>query len=549
MRLFIRAMLMGVALLVSVHAAWADAREEYARLFGKEEARARPGDAPALAAKILEAARSLHGQHELRALLCDKAYEHGIKNPAGHESALEAMRLLKQLDAAHGATARQRILHVYQLRQSQKTGPEKAQAAETYLDAVLAAAREARDTAQYAESLATFHKAAEVEATLRTGQAREIALRIRQAQALQQDAAIRQAAENERKLLSAQTADMAPGSAARAKLVRLLLCEFDAGREASALVTPELDPALRAAAARMLRDPEELPQMECLELGRWCLEQAARSSNAGKLVLLRRAKACLERYRSLHPDPDVPGVQADLGLRDAEEGLVRLGAIYPRGTVLAMSFDEAAVIEKDGKTYVKDLSGQENHGLLIGGEWVAGQRGQALLFGEPDGASPARRRKAKRLPRPGDVDSLTSIENVGIQGDQPRSVVFWCRVFAHGKLGAFMGWGTSRPAGQFGMGTYNQRWFLWSYGFGNDWTTTSPVDVPRWHHQAVTYDGKTARWFTDGQEADKGFAHRYQTADTPLRIHGQNWSFAIDELLILNRALSEKEIKLLYEHR
>lgn len=541
--------LAGMVLYVSVGAAAADARQEYDKLFGREEAKARLQDMPALAGKILEAARSLHGQHDLRVVLCDKAYEHGIKHPGGYETAIEAMRLLGQMDASHGASSRQRILHVCLLRQSQAKGPDKARLAEASLEALLEAARAARDAGQYAESLGHFRRAGEVEASLRTGQAREIALRTRLAQALQQDAMVRQTAENERRLLSARTDDLPSGGAARAKLVRLLLCEFDAAKEASALVTAELDPALRAVAARMLQPVEKLPEQECLELGRWCLEESVRTSNAGKLALLRRAKSCLERYRSLHPAPDVPGVQADLGLREVEEGLVRLGAAYPRGTVLAMSFDEAAVMEKEGKTYVKDLSGNENHALLEGGEWVGGQRGQALLLGDPVTSPAAHRRKAKRPPPAGEGDSLTTVRNVGIQGSRPRSVVFWCKVHAHGKMGAFMGWGSNHTAGQFGVGTYEQYWFLWSYGYGHDWKTASPVDSPRWHHQAVIYDGKTARWFTDGVEAGKGFVHAYQTADTPLRLRGQIWVYAIDELILVNRALGEKEIKLLYEWR
>jgi len=122
-------------------------------------------------------------------------------------------------------------------------------------------------------------------------------------------------------------------------------------------------------------------------------------------------------------------------------------------------------------------------------------------------------------------------------------------VYAHGKMGAFLGWGSNRTAGQFGLGTYEQHWFLWSYGYGHDWKTASPVDSPRWHHQAVIYDGKIARWFTDGVEAGKGFVHAYQTADTPLRLRGQIWVYAVDELILVNRALGEKEIKLLYEWR
>jgi hypothetical protein len=115
----------------------------------------------------------------------------------------------------------------------------------------------------------------------------------------------------------------------------------------------------------------------------------------------------------------------------------------------------------------------------------------------------------------------------------------------------------------------------WSNGFGlarypsspavNFWVNyysgeTARYDVPdnEWTHVAATYNGKIMAFFVNGVRVSEAAAGKYDWQGTqithsehPLQIgnapSGYNWIGKIDEVMIFRRALSDREVKRIYE--
>ncbi|MCX5684949.1 MAG: hypothetical protein NT049_14885, partial [Planctomycetota bacterium] len=90
-----------IACVLAPRFAYADeAADAFNQVFGEEYKRATASPATAddvaLAKQMLDAAKAADKQPPLLALLCEKTYELGIKDPSGHATALAAMELLAE---------------------------------------------------------------------------------------------------------------------------------------------------------------------------------------------------------------------------------------------------------------------------------------------------------------------------------------------------------------------------------------------------------------------------------------------------------------------
>jgi len=215
----------------------------------------------------------------------------------------------------------------------------------------------------------------------------------------------------------------------------------------------------------------------------------------------------------------VPTASVSLNPNDPRQALLRTSVLY-------FNFDPAFVHSKDGRRVVEDLSARHNDGLLTGGTFVPGVFGDAIRLG-PD-------------------DRIDSVANIAIRGNAPRTISFFFSptAAAKGRWHAILGWGAGTQGRNFWAKTFRTHYQLWSSGNENDWNVPLEVERAAWHHHVITYDGKTARWYVDGDEVGSGFVHDYNTVDTPLEIGG--WEFTLDELAVFDRALNAEEIHLLW---
>ena len=69
----------------------------------------------------------------------------------------------------------------------------------------------------------------------------------------------------------------------------------------------------------------------------------------------------------------------------------------------------------------------------------------------------------------------------------------------------------------------------------------------KWHHAALVYDGRsTTRLYVDGNQ-DLVFNRRYSTTLPGQGFLGDSYKGVLDEIIIVNRALSQEEVKGVYE--
>ena len=310
-------------LLLSAAVAGADEAEDaFQTLFGAEykKATATPdkADDVALAAKLLAAAKSKDTVPALAALLCEKAYELGVKAPFGYAAAVEAMELLADTVADKAASCQDKIVAVRQREYDAAKGPERAKAGAALLDAVLAGAGAWESAGGFTEATALLRRAQALAQAVAPDRKPEI-------QARTERIAIQQKVRKQAADLKARVQANPQDGASRKELVRLLVVELDTPAAAAAFLDDSLDEAMRKYVPAAAKGIEAAPEAACLELANWYLALSEKAV-IGKQALLVRASAYYEKYLDLHKADDVTRSQASLALKKAEETLSKLGA-------------------------------------------------------------------------------------------------------------------------------------------------------------------------------------------------------------------------------
>ena len=239
--------------------------------------------------------------------------------------------------------------------------------------------------------------------------------------------------------------------------------------------------------------------------------------------------------------------KVSIGIEHIKEiNVILSGAAMPEGLrkalVLYYSFD----LDEKGK--VTDESGKGNAGEVHGAKWTSkGKVGGAY---EMDGRS----------------SQIESIRNVEIEGSKPRTLAAWirCDDLPAGKTAVPVGFGRSNCyADPFCSGTLyaigvhcvggTKTIGMWGVNQSDVWSAT-PFSAGRWYHAAATFDGKTVRFYLDGK-LDVSKEVPVNTATSPLAI-GRIWGDypdrsrfvgAVDEVMVYNRALTEEEVRQLYD--
>jgi len=150
--------------------------------------------------------------------------------------------------------------------------------------------------------------------------------------------------------------------------------ELDAPAEAATLLVKELDDELLTYVPLAARPRKDLAEAACLGLGDWYWTLADNASAWGKRVCLTRAKACFDRFLSLHQAKDDVRLKAER-LRDQADKLLSGSRTPPAPT------PPAAELEPVVTTLSKSLSvkkawpfsmaikkGQKIH-IVASGKW------------------------------------------------------------------------------------------------------------------------------------------------------------------------------------
>ena len=194
-----------------------------------------------------------------------------------------------------------------------------------------------------------------------------------------------------------------------------------------------------------------------------------------------------------------------------------------------------------GDGHAQDIVDGNDGALQNGATFAQGMVGQAFSF---DGVN----------------DFVDTQATVGLTGAQARSIDLWVNIAADGGgLGAIpVGYGFAGTDQLFalaitkpGGGLSGGRNVFFS-GFFNDLLGFMPISLNTWHHIAVTYDGTTLAIYVDGV-LDASALKSLGTIDSVLSmgkaISGGWTPFngLIDEVELFDRALTEAEIKAIFE--
>ena len=203
--------------------------------------------------------------------------------------------------------------------------------------------------------------------------------------------------------------------------------------------------------------------------------------------------------------------------------------VAEKGLVAYWSFDE-------GKgEVVKDKSGNDNEGEIIEAEWVKGKVGNALKFnGSTSYISIAH--SDSLIPDVFTIEAWINPESLSGTDRGPMILSKYGGNW-HGYMLLIEG---SSGCPSMHIDTQDSE-----IGAGSD---TALVEG-KWYFIVGTYDGKTAKFYVNGELKESAEAELTQDEGIALTIGKASWceqaffTGIIDEVKIYNRVLSEKEIK------
>jgi len=199
-----------------------------------------------------------------------------------------------------------------------------------------------------------------------------------------------------------------------------------------------------------------------------------------------------------------------------------------QGAILILTFDREDIYYRKNEIRIRDRSIKHNDARIAKLALAPGKRGQAVELANSQ-------------------QSVITLEKTEIEGNAPRTIALWLlNRTGNGVPAAFIGIGDGCEGRQFRMHSDHGNYILWGCG-AHDFGVDLPVR-DRWEHHAVTYDGRSARWYLNGSLHKHLAPHNYITVNSPVLIGAGGFRGLIDEVAVFNRALSDDEIMRVFKH-
>jgi hypothetical protein len=339
------AALLGSALLLPAAFSYAgEPEQEFDASFGQEtrQVAASPDtkDDALFAAKLLKAARIIKDDPGLVALMYEKAYHFGVKNAAGYDAAIEAASLLAELAPDRKGEWLEKALSVCQLDyRNAKTPDGKKKAGDRLLKQMMAVAELRLAALKFSEAAGLYHQAAIVDAPQEDNK-EQIQVAIKFAETRQ---GILRKVEQAKARLEAKPDDRV----AAADLVRLYLVELDNPTEATRYVEAAGDESMKRYVLVAGMNLDNLPETGCQELAKWYASLAQGATAPARPRMLVRARACYERFLTLHTSQDAAYAAAKMGLDQVAAELDKLFPPKPPKEIIV-----EALIDGDSELWV-----------------------------------------------------------------------------------------------------------------------------------------------------------------------------------------------------
>jgi hypothetical protein len=512
----------------------------FAESIRKVKATASVKDDIELAKTFLAAAETSKGQPELTVLAAAAAVEYGSKGPDGLATALEGVGLILSQPPEIRAGVLDTVATQCQGIVSRSSGADREKAGEQLVAVLKTAGDDHAAAGDYAKAAIYYRKALDAATAIKSYAVPEIQPKL-------QTAMLRQAAAVRIEALAKQLETSAADTAARDELIRLHLVDMDDPARAATYVDPKSED-VRSKTIRVAgMSVGALPEAACRQLAELYVTLGDQAVPACKTVMYGRAKAWYGAFLEKHTTADVQRMGAELALKGLDEKIAKLAPkpTMPPGAVCTFTFDRPTLFARFSETFVRDLSGQNNNGLMVNGGTVdKGRVGEALVL---DGTVYVQVANSASLRMAGDQTIAMWVCPSG-----PGSgSLFDKRYFAEGNV------------------TYGfQSAHSLAYVFGD--TSTAAVssggssshavvampDLPEanaWTHIAVVRDlaGGKITWYKNGKKVaeEKTTAAACRTGTWPVWIgNGYVGRFVgkIDEFVLYARALSAAEVQSLY---
>jgi len=331
-------MVVFVMLGVCAAGALADDKADFETLFGAEIKRvvaSRKGsEAAALAGQMMLAAKSIKDRPDLHVMLWTSAADFGAKDPSGFASATQALKNLLQAAPDDSSKWVEKLSGIYRRRYMAARGAERAKVGAEQVDEFIAIGDAQTAAGRGRAAMAIYRRALSTAVAVRSLRRKEILEKIKAANAV---ATVQRDIERLKMALAKDPDDIKT----RAALVMLYLVKLDDPAQAARLLTDDLDEKLRTYVLLAAKNIEDLEAGPCVELGRWYWEMypSARSSRA-KLIVLRRTRAYLERFKSLHAGKDLSALRAAVILKKVDAESAKLvtkgvGGVLTKPAIIA----------------------------------------------------------------------------------------------------------------------------------------------------------------------------------------------------------------------
>ncbi|MCY2932213.1 MAG: hypothetical protein NTV86_22495 [Planctomycetota bacterium] len=282
------------------------------------------------AAKLVEAAARLGDDPATQEALYNKAYELGLAQVDGVESALKALEGLEAIQKIDPAQLEERRGKAYRLLYARGSAAAKAQAGAQLVDLLVAQGQTKEKAARPAEALGPYQEALSIATAIkRRDLAAQIGERIK-------DVNARLALEKRAKELQAALDAKPDDLHARQEYVLLCVVELDDPARAKGALNDSLEQAMQTYVPLAAQALSETAPPACLELARWYEGLALKAARNGKLNTLRRAQAYYTRALEAGTLGTVDKLKAREALEQVQARLDAAGGTAPPIDLLAM---------------------------------------------------------------------------------------------------------------------------------------------------------------------------------------------------------------------
>lgn len=536
-------LLMGIMVWASY--AVADTASDYKSLFGAEDekvsASGATGDDLAFANKLMNNAAELSAEPAFQAYLYLKVIHFAEKHPKGFDTVFQALTQyetvapkLKSPPMAPDAWQAEK-LRLYEKAYKTASYATKMQVAPLYLELLLKRMTQSQEARETQEAIRFCQLAEKLARSLRSPQLAEI-------QTIRGMLASDAHKEARREALQRRLALYPNKLATRKTLLLLCLIEMDDPDTAVKLSHPSLGESWVAGLTLLAENPMSTLPASQFALAEWYENVVTpAATQAQKPQALQLAIGAYDLVLANEATPKALQLRTQLNRAKAVKAYNKISPNnLPDDAVLALNFSRSDLRAKSGKTYLRDLSGSDNHALLTGVKLAPGKAGLCVVTTGGKGS-------VVRIP------NAPSLQTTG-----SMTITMW---ICPARLGVRQNPYAKAYGGEGTMtleknGTIN--YYCGSSGINGgrsyqSMTMTAPLKVGQWAHIAVVRDvkRKAMRWFKNGKPiAESKLKYNKIKASKNDLTLGVGYAGAfkgkLDEVAIFSRALSVKEIQGLY---